>query len=136
MSIKLSNKYFRLKTKNYAIYIGVNDYDQIFPTSSTGYQVINGPRKKNSAFILHNLSKEEESEMRNEVGVVLYEHQLEYVEFDRDTLKFTKRLENDNLLIKDDPVDLQASSLYFIAQRSYKNPWKNLIKIRKIKNLL
>jgi hypothetical protein len=129
MLITLSNKYFRLKTENYAIYIGVNDYDQIF------YK-IDGLRKLNSSFILHNLSKEEESEMRNEMGVELYEHQLEYVEFDRDTLKFTKRLENDNLLIEDDPVSLNASSLNFYMTKSYKNPWKNLLKIRKIKNLL
>ena len=134
MLVSLSNKYFRLKTKNYAIYIGVNDYDQIFPWVHN--LNFNGSVKINSAFILHNLSKEEESEMRNEVGEV-YEHQLEYVEFDKDTLKFTKRLENDDLLIEDGPVGLlQASSLLFTAKRSYKNPWKNLIKIRKIKNLL
>ena len=138
MLITLSNKYFRLKTENYAVYLPVKDYDQIFPEP-----VFKKGIKSNSSLLIHTLSKEEESEMKNEIvkcqsNGVLYEHIFEYMEFDKETLKMTKRLEYDNPLNEDIPNEgekLTMSSILYATTRSHRNNnWKRRVKINKIKN--
>lgn len=145
MLITLSNKYFRLTTENYAVYIPVKEYDQIFPEP-----IFRKAIKSNSSLLLHTLSKEEESEMRNEIVKcqssdgrldpnfgVLYEHIFEYMEFDKETIKMTKRLEYDNPLNEDIPnagEKLTMSSICYATTRSHKNNnWKRRVKINKLK---
>lgn len=152
MLVTLSNKYLRLKTKNYVVYFPTKDYNELFPYDIHGSYSYRGIKnisfrgiKKNISYFLHTLSEEQQSEMEIEVRScqsvdgILYEHKFEYVEFDKETIKMTKRLENDNP-IKEDVINMdekiKMSSIVYMTANSYKNPWERIFKIKKIKNSL
>jgi hypothetical protein len=132
-NIELSDKYFRITTENYAIYLSVKDYEQIFP-------IFGSQKKVNTSFLIHSLSEEEYSEMIIELRSkgTLYEHMFEYMEFDKEILKISKKLKYDSP-INEDIVNesLKMSSILYETVLSHRNNnWKRLVKINKIKEIL
>jgi hypothetical protein len=69
---------------------------------------------------------------------ILYEHMFEYMEFDKEILKISKKLKYDFPLNEDIVNEsLKMSSILYETTLSHRNNnWKRLVKMNKIKEIL